>query len=50
MPIDGEDNPSKVKDILEKRINTYCKRLSNGEYKLKNNWVCGEYIRKNNEI
>jgi hypothetical protein len=45
----GEDNPSKIKSILERRIETYCNRLANGDYKLKNNWVCGEYIRKNGE-
>lgn len=41
----GVDNPSKVKDILEKRISTYTTRLSNGDYKTKNNWVCGYYDR-----
>jgi len=45
----GEDNPSKIKEFLEKRTKTYCERLSNGDYKLKNNWKCGEYIRKNGE-
>lgn len=45
----GEDNPAKIKQILEKRIKTYCTRLSNGDYKIKNNWVCGDYIRKNGD-
>jgi len=45
----GKDNPAKIKKLLEKRIQTYCTKLSNGEYKIKNNWVCGDYIRKNGE-
>lgn len=33
------------KDLLERRIKTYCSRLANGEIKLKNNWKTG-YFRK----
>lgn len=45
----GVEHPSHVKDILEKRINTYTQRLSEGKYKIKNNWVCGNFLRKNGE-
>lgn len=40
----------KNKNLLEKRIETYCKNLSEGKIKLKNNWKCGNYIRKNGEV
>jgi hypothetical protein len=43
----GVDNPSKVKEILEKRINTYTTKLSNGEYTIKNNWKTGFYTNNN---
>lgn len=37
----------KSKETIEKQIKTYCTKLANGEIKLKNNWKCGTYIRKN---
>jgi hypothetical protein len=46
----GVDSTSKVKEFNEKRIDTYTRRLSNGDYKIKNNWKCGNYIRNNGEI
>jgi len=39
-------NPSHDKVILEKRIATYSKRLSEGLYHIKNNWVTGYYSKK----
>lgn len=45
----GYDNPAKVKEMLEKRIDTYTKNLSDGKYEIKNNWICGKYLRKNGE-
>jgi hypothetical protein len=36
--------------ILEKRISTYTSKLANGEYKNKNNWICGEYERLNGGV
>lgn len=41
------DNPAKVKELLEKRVATYCQRLADGKHKSKNSWKCGEYLRKN---
>lgn len=45
----GVDNPAKVKEILERRIESYCNNLSNGLIANKNNWKCGYYIRNNGE-
>lgn len=36
----------KDKTILEKRVKTYCKNLSEGKIKLRNNWKCGDYVQK----
>jgi len=39
-----ENNPAKNKKLLEKRIKTYCTRLSNGEYNIPSNvWKTGYY-------
>jgi hypothetical protein len=53
----GYDNTIKIlknrwddKELLEKRVKTYCKNLSEGKIKLKNNWKCGNYIRKNGNV
>lgn len=35
------------KELLERRVKTYCENLANGKIKLKNNWKCGTYINKN---
>ena len=40
------NNPSKNKEILEKRINTYTKNLSEGKYTIKNNWKTGFFYKK----
>jgi hypothetical protein len=40
-----ENNPSKNKVLLEKRIDTYTKRLAGGKYAIKNNWKTGYYTR-----
>lgn len=45
----GVDNPAKVKEIIERRVDTYTKRQSEGKYEIKNNWICGRYLRKNGE-
>jgi len=41
-----QNNPSKNKIFLEKRIKTYSERLSLGKYTITNNWKTGYYIRK----
>jgi hypothetical protein len=53
----GYENTIKVlknrwddKKLLEKRVKTYCENLSEGKIKLKNNWKCGNYVRKNGNI
>lgn len=33
------------KELLERRIKTYCENLANGKIKLRNNWKCGIFIR-----
>ena len=45
----GVDSPSKVKEFLEKRIETYCNNLANGLIKSKNNWKCGYYTRNDKQ-
>lgn len=40
-----ENNPSKNKELLEKRIDTYTKRLAAGEYSIKNNWKTGWFAK-----
>jgi hypothetical protein len=42
-----EHNPAHNTETLAKRIDTYTKRLANGEYTIKNNWKTGYYKRKN---
>jgi len=42
-------NPSKIPGVIEKRIDTYTKRLAAGLYTIKNNWKTGYYTRKNGE-
>ena len=53
----GYENTIKVlknrwhdKELLEKRIKTYCENLSKGKIKLRNNWKCGNYTQKNGVI
>jgi hypothetical protein len=43
-------NRWKNKALLEKRIESYCKNLSEGKIKLKNNWKCGNFKKKNGEF
>ena len=45
----GVDNPSKVKEFLEKSIDTRSTNLANGLIESKNNWKCGYYIRSNKQ-
>lgn len=40
-----DHNPSKDRSVLIRRIDTYTKRLANGEYHLRNNWKTGWYER-----
>ena len=44
-----KNNPSFNKEILERRINTYTKNLSEGKYAIKNNWKTGYFIKTNGD-
>lgn len=44
-----KNNPWKTKEGIEKRTDTYTKRLAEGKYTIKNNWKTGFYQRKNGE-
>lgn len=35
---------------IEKQIKTYTKNLSEGKIKIKNNWKCGDYIKKDGNV
>jgi len=39
-----DHNPSKDRMVLAKRIDTYTRRLANGEYHLRNNWKTGWHV------
>lgn len=39
------NNPCKNKEVVEKRTDTYTKRLSEGLYTIKNNWKTGYYVK-----
>jgi len=42
-------NHWKTPEGIEKRTNTYTKRLSEGKYTIKNNWKTGFYVKDNGE-
>jgi hypothetical protein len=41
----ARNNPAKNKKLLEKRIDTYTKRLAEGKYSIKNNWKTGWFSK-----
>lgn len=48
--IRGENNPSRDSSILARRVDTYTRRLANGEYHLRNNWKTGWYTKSDGSM